>query len=311
MYLNFLFQLQKPKDFQTEATSEKNELDTAVSKHPEPPIPAMPSHTTDDDFVIQPPPFASPKPDSILETSDEHAVPYSVSPTGGEVKRDAARNILQTVLDTADGKRYGGSEEDLSVVGNDPLLNMEFMSGKDFSAPLAKSSSPDVVGSPSDSDKVSERVCECEHSRSALFNGDIEDEEDDDANYSKDVGHDRFKKCGRLKRKPNMFSSTEDLNSPPPDDTTSSETKAKYKQRTLSQSKRSESAANLHEKANKSVVKRKIMHKRSQSDVQLGREGVEGVVEGRLNKSADSSGLSSSLPADRKGRRNSFLENGK
>ena len=272
----------------------------------------MQSHSTDDDFVIQPPPFASPKPDSILEASDEHAVPYSASPTGGEVQRDTARNILQTVLDTADGKRYDGSQEDLSVVGNDPLLNMEFMSDKDFSAPsapLAKSSSPDAAGSLSDNDKVPERVCECEHSRSALFNGDMEDE-DDDASYSKDISHDRCKKCGRLKRKPNMFSSSEDLNSPPPDDATSNETKAKYKQRTLTQSKRSESAANLHEKASQSVVKRKLMHKRSQSDVQLGR-GVDGVGEGRLNKSVDSSGLSSSLPADRKGRRNSFLENGK
>ncbi|XP_072048930.1 run domain Beclin-1-interacting and cysteine-rich domain-containing protein-like [Amphiura filiformis] len=276
--------LQIPKDFTTTSTTTTTDDATFLENkprntpHQQNIIPAR-KHQSVEDLVIQPPPFASPPADSILETSGEHAVPHTPPPSGGEVQRHAARNILQTVLDTADGKNtYGGSENNLSsVVGNDPLLNMQFLSGADFSAPVAsvkssKTSTPS--GSPA-MERVNVKVCEC--NRSALFNGDMDEDDEGEtiSNHTKDAASENTcKKCGRLKSKNQKLSSNENLNSPNADKEKEDDTaKARYKQRTLAQSKHYSSAANLLEKSSQVAVKRKTLHKRSQSDAQLSKQG--------------------------------------
>ncbi len=284
-----LFQLQKPKDFtlptNTNVTMETSAFpgnpSQTISKHQD----IIPPSKPVEDLIIQPPPFASPASESILETSDEHAVPHTPPPSGGEVQRDAARSILQTVLDTADGKSsHGGSQGNLSVVGNDPLLNMEFMSDVNFSPPSAPVSTVKPLatvatkGSPSLGRSVN-KLCEC--NRSALFNGDADDDYEDDKagvetikNHSKDImAEDRCEKCGRFKSKQSKPSSDEKTNCTEQKDDSA---KSLYKKRTLGESKQFASAANLLEKSSQSAiaVKRKTLHKRSQSDAQLSKQGM-------------------------------------
>ncbi|KAL5005068.1 hypothetical protein ScPMuIL_018524 [Solemya velum] len=81
-----------------------------------------------------PPPFASPKRESPLSTCEDHAVPsdmvVSVSP---EDTRNSAKSALKTVLKMSGSESPIDAQQDFNFydsVHNDPLLNIEFQSGK-------------------------------------------------------------------------------------------------------------------------------------------------------------------------------------
>lgn len=76
------------------------------------------------------PPFASPKKESILCMSDEHAVPSSIrASTSPEDTKNMARESLRTVLRKSGSDSPTGDAPDFSFYDNlnsDPLLNIEF-----------------------------------------------------------------------------------------------------------------------------------------------------------------------------------------
>lgn len=288
----------------------------------------------------QPPPFATPPTDSILETSDEHALPHSPSPTGGIVQRDKARNILQTVLDTADGKVTGSnpspSPEDVCIVGNDPLLNTECLRRDDLVVTSSGSQSTkrgpstdriNIAGGKTER-SVAQDVCDC--TRSALFSMDEDDDDDDDDNtrVTKHVNQNLCRTCGKRKTStnvvaPSLSSSSEALSalSPPSnhhtfDDVISTPTNNNAPLQEQNPSSHSTTTTNLagtDSSSSPSAVKRKTLHKRSQSDVQLSGRVGGSHGQGVMNRS--SADLSSSLPeegrsATNASRRGSFLENG-
>nr|XP_022343883.1 run domain Beclin-1-interacting and cysteine-rich domain-containing protein-like isoform X3 [Crassostrea virginica] len=83
------------------------------------------------DAMALAPPFASPKKESILCMSDEHAVPASIrTSTSPEETKSLARESLRTVLRKSGSESPTGEAPDFSFYDNliisDPLLNIEF-----------------------------------------------------------------------------------------------------------------------------------------------------------------------------------------
>ncbi|XP_038050031.1 run domain Beclin-1-interacting and cysteine-rich domain-containing protein-like isoform X2 [Patiria miniata] len=83
---------------------------------------------------IDPPTFASPKAESILSTSDEHARPNP--PTLKRHQSESARTMLLSVLSNtgADGQVRQNSDQ-LPKTVNDPLMNMEFPTNDSATSP--------------------------------------------------------------------------------------------------------------------------------------------------------------------------------
>ncbi|XP_077988027.1 run domain Beclin-1-interacting and cysteine-rich domain-containing protein-like isoform X2 [Glandiceps talaboti] len=92
--------------------------------------------------VLQPPPFTSPKTESILTTSDGHATASNLpsSPIERLERRNSAKNILLSVLEGTDYRttvNHENTEENsVTRVANDPLLNTEFYLDSNYASSL-------------------------------------------------------------------------------------------------------------------------------------------------------------------------------
>ncbi|XP_070537841.1 run domain Beclin-1-interacting and cysteine-rich domain-containing protein-like [Ptychodera flava] len=77
---------------------------------------------------LEPPPFPSPKTESILTTSDDHAIASNVpsSPRERFERRNSAKNILLSVLEGTDYRTYNECENGYTAVASDPLMNTQF-----------------------------------------------------------------------------------------------------------------------------------------------------------------------------------------
>ncbi|XP_061171620.1 run domain Beclin-1-interacting and cysteine-rich domain-containing protein-like [Saccostrea echinata] len=100
------------------------------------------------DAMALAPPFASPKQESILCMSDEHAVPSSIrESTSPEETKSLARESLRTVLRKSGSESPTGDAPDFSFYDNlnsDPLLNIEFSDEVNHMNPSLK----EVVSTP-------------------------------------------------------------------------------------------------------------------------------------------------------------------
>ncbi|XP_006816463.1 run domain Beclin-1-interacting and cysteine-rich domain-containing protein-like [Saccoglossus kowalevskii] len=78
--------------------------------------------------VLHPPQFASPKTETILTTSDEHATATNVpsSPAERLERRNSAKNILLSVLENTDYRIGINSDYAFPKIASDPLMNTQF-----------------------------------------------------------------------------------------------------------------------------------------------------------------------------------------